>query len=394
MDTAHGGPDSFPVTRAALCGLLAMLVSIGIARFGYAPLVPALVAAHWFSPSAAFGLGAVNLLGYLVGAGGMRAWTRRIEARPAVTALMGVTALSLLASAWNGGVVYFGVLRLASGITGGALMVLMAAAVVGRAPPNRRGRVGGITFAGMGAGIALSGLVIPRLLPFGLPATWVCLGLFSLAATAIVAWAMPAATIRPAPPRGERVLTRPVILLITGYALCALGFVPHMLFLASFVAIGLHRGVAAGATIAAVMGIAAALGPPLLGRCADRFGFLTTLCAGYIVMGIAVALPLLTGSMAGLAVSAFGVGAVALGAVMLTSGALAGLVSADRLAASWGLATMAYAVMQAAVAAGFSTLFHATGSYLLLFAIGTAASFASAAVVFAARYAARDRNAG
>jgi hypothetical protein len=55
---------------------------------------------------------------------------------------------------------------------------------------------------------------------------------------------------------------------------------------------------------------------------------------------------------------------------------------------------MAYAVMQAAVAAGFSTLFHATGSYLLLFAIGTAASFASAAVVFAARYAARDRNAG
>jgi len=385
----------FPVTRAAVCGLLAMLVGIGIARFGYAPLVPALVAAHWFGPSAAFALGAVNLLGYLIGAGAMRAWRWRIAARPAVTALMGITAICLLASAWNGGAVYIGLWRLASGITGGALMVLMAAAVVGRAPPDRRGRVGGITFAGMGAGIAFSGLVIPRVLPFGLPATWLFLGICALAATAVVALAMPEATIiPPARPAGKQALNRPVLLLVVGYALCALGFVPHMLFLASFVAIGLHRGVAAGADIAAVMGVAAALGPPILGRIADRFGFLATLGAGYVVMAAAVALPLVTGSVFGLALSAFGVGVVALGAVMLTSGALAGLVPPDRLAANWGLATMAYAVMQALVAAGFSSLFHLTGSYLLLFAIGTAASLASAALVFAAGYAARERSAG
>jgi MFS family permease len=185
------------------------------------------------------------------------------------------------------------------------------------------------------------------------------------------------------------VLSRPVALLLTGYALCALGFVPHMLFLASFVAIGLHRGIAAGATIAATMGIAAAFGPPLLGRIADRFGFLPTLSASYAVMAVAVALPLVTGSFFGLALSALGVGVVALGAVMLTSGALAGLVPPDRLAANWGLATMAYAVMQALVAAGFSSLFHATGSFLLLFGIGALASLASAALVFAAGRAAR-----
>jgi MFS family permease len=142
------------------------------------------------------------------------------------------------------------------------------------------------------------------------------------------------------------------------------------------------------------MGIAAALGPPVLGRLADRFGFLTTLGASYVVMAAAVALPLETGSFLGLALSAFGVGAVALGAVMLTSGALAGLVPPTRLASNWGLATMAYAVMQAAVAAGFSSLFHATGSYLLLFGIGAAACLASAVLVFAARYAALDRSAG
>ncbi len=58
----------FPIYRAAISGLLAMLVGLGVARFGYGPLVPALVGAQWYSATAAFWLGAVNLLGYFFGA--------------------------------------------------------------------------------------------------------------------------------------------------------------------------------------------------------------------------------------------------------------------------------------------------------------------------------------
>lgn len=381
--------ENFPLYRAALCGLLAMLVGIGVARFGYAPLVPALVGARWFSASAAFWLGAVNLLGYLLGAGGMRGWTGRIHARPAVVALMGVTAICLLASSWDGGVIWFAVWRLLSGMTGGALMVLMAAAVTGRAPAAKRGQVGGITFAGMGVGIMVSALVIPRLLTFGLPATWLILGGLSLLAAVIVAVVMPDAVIVPAPAgKGERVLTRPILLLMLSYAFCALGFVPHMLFLASYAAIGLHRGVAAGAATSAALGFAAAIGPPVLGRLADRLGFLPTLTAGYFVMAAAVALPLLTANQLGLEVSAFGVGAIGLGTVMLTSGALSGLVPTGRLAATWGLATISYALAQALAAAGFSQLFHATGSFLLLFGIGAVAAACAGACVFASGRAA------
>jgi predicted MFS family arabinose efflux permease len=377
--------QEFPLYRAALCGLLAMLVGIGIARFGYSPLVPALVAARWFSPSAAFWLGAVNLLGYLLGAWSMRSWTARIHARPAVVGLMALTCLCLGASAWDLGAVYFGFWRLLSGLTGGALMVLMAAAVTGRAPAAKRGQVGGITFAGMGLGIMLSGLVIPRLLVFGLPATWLILGLLSLFATAVVGFAMPDAVIQPAPAaKGERTLTRPILLLLLAYGLCALGFVPHMLFLASFVAIGLHRGVAAGAATSAVLGFAAAVGPPVLGRLADRFGFLPTLAIGYVVMAASVALPLVTNDGLVLSLSAFGVGAIGLGTVMLTSGALSGLVPANRMAATWGLATVVYGICQAVCAAGFSQLFHVTGSFLLLFAIGAMAAATAGVSVFAA----------
>jgi predicted MFS family arabinose efflux permease len=378
-------PRDFPIYRAAFSGLLAMLVGLGIARFGYGPLVPALVGAGWYSATAAFWLGAVNLLGYFFGAALMRSWRGSLQAKPVVLVLMAVTALSLLASALNFGLVWFGFWRLLSGITGGVLMVLMAAAVVGRAPPAQKGRVSGITFAGMGAGITLSAVLLPVLLRHGLVFTWAALGLLCVGATLAVAVIMPASTVTAArKAQGPNRISRPVLLLIVAYALSALGFVPHMLFLSSFVAIGLHRGVVAGADVMAWLGVAAALGPVILGRVADKFGFLATLAAGYVVMAAAIALPLINDSTPALDISAVGVGAVGLGAVMLAAGAIAGLVPAGRLAADWGVATMAYAVMQALTAAGFSNLFHLTGSYALLFLIGTVGMVGSTILVTAA----------
>ncbi len=359
-----------------------MFVSIGVARFGFAPLVPALAKAHWYSAAGAFWLGTANLAGYFFGAAAARVWRRPFQAKPAVLLFMGLTCAATLGSALNWGWAWFGFWRLTSGVTGGILMVLMAAAVVGRAPPAARGRVSGITFAGMGAGTAFSAILVPALLAQGLVFTWLALGVVCVLATLAVAVMMPPVRIEPPPRHAASGLPpRLVLLLIAAYALSALGFVPHMLFLSSFAALGLQRGVAAGAEIAAWLGLAAMLGPPLLGRVADRFGFLPTLGIGYVVMGCGVALPLLLHAQIALIVSAIAVGAVALGAVMLAAGAIAGMVPAARLPGDWGLATMVYAVMQAVVAAFFSNLFHLTGSYALLFGIGTVAMAVSALLI-------------
>src|SRR2546421_13034900 len=71
MDRAALRP-AVPPIRATVAALSANLVGIGLARFGYTPLIPALVAAGWFTPSAAVYLGAANLAGYLAGALGAR----------------------------------------------------------------------------------------------------------------------------------------------------------------------------------------------------------------------------------------------------------------------------------------------------------------------------------
>lgn len=372
----------FPIMRAAFSGLLAMFVSIGVARFGFAPIVPALAKAHWYSAAGAFWLGTINLAGYFVGAAIMRGWTRPFAAKPAILTLTGLTALSMLGSGLNWGFLWFGTWRLISGVTAGVLMVLMASAVVGRAPPTTRGRISGITFAGMGAGTAASALLVPWLIQRGLEFTWITLGIICVLATLAITVLMPTAYIQPV--KRSEASGRPplaVLLIIIAYGLTALGFVPHMLFLPSFAALGLHRGIAAGAEIAAWLGIAAMMGPVILGRIADRFGFLRTLVLGYILMGFGVATPLLFHAQYALILSAIMVGSIGLGSVMLVSGTIAGMVPAARLPGDWGLATMIYAVTQALVAAMFSHLFHITGSYALLFGIGTAAIFIAVSLI-------------
>ena len=57
-----------PAWLSAAAGLCASLVGLGLARFAYTPLIPALIAANWFSPADAVYLGAANLAGYLAGA--------------------------------------------------------------------------------------------------------------------------------------------------------------------------------------------------------------------------------------------------------------------------------------------------------------------------------------
>src|SRR5215472_15782871 len=74
--------------RGILTGLCANLVGVGLARFAYTPLIPALIAADWFSPSAAVYLGAANLGGYLAGALLARPIAERTGAVPALRAMM------------------------------------------------------------------------------------------------------------------------------------------------------------------------------------------------------------------------------------------------------------------------------------------------------------------
>ena len=381
-----------PPWRATIAALSANLVGIGLARFGYTPLIPALIAAGWFAPSEAVYLGAANLAGYLAGALGARAIAARTGAPALLRGAMLVTAASLLACALPLGFAWFFLWRFLSGVTGGVLMALAAPSVMPGIPPLRRGLAGGAIFTGVGLGIAASGTLVPLLLQSGLVETWLGLGGLALILT-VIAWnGWPAGAgihdRRPAYPQPPRA-TPALRSLYLEYALNAVGLVPHMIFLVDFIARDLGQGLHTAAIYWVIFGIGALLGPIAGGHAGDRIGFRTALRLAFVVQALCVALPLVTVSAVGLAVSSFVVGAFVPGCVAITLGRARELTVDDPAgqAAAWSWCTIAFALGQAIAGYGFSFIFaKVENAYPLLFLLAAAALLLALAIDVAAGF--------
>jgi Uncharacterised MFS-type transporter YbfB len=92
-------PRPVPGWRGVLCAFCASLIGIGLARFAYAPLLPAIVDAHWFQPATAAYLGAANLAGYLAGALLGRPMSAQLRVVTVLRASMALATLAFFACA-------------------------------------------------------------------------------------------------------------------------------------------------------------------------------------------------------------------------------------------------------------------------------------------------------
>lgn len=382
-----GGPMG-GAGRSVLSGFCAAFVAVGLGRFAYTPLIPALVAAHWFAPAAAVYLAAANLAGYLAGALAARPLARRLPTTPLLRAMMVLASGSFAACALHADFAWFLLWRFVAGLAGGVLMVLAASVVLPHVAPRRRGRASGAIFLGVGSGIALSGTVLPLLLRAGLPATWLGLGALGAAATAL-AWGgwprgAPAAARAARPPLHSA--GRPVAALYASYGLNAVGLVPHFVFFADFVARGLGRGVAAGAAAWALFGLGAAAGPVLAGTVADRIGFGLALRLVFALQAGFVGVLAVTGAAPVVVASALVVGACTPASTALVLGRIHELLpgAGAAQAGAWARATVAFAAMQAVAAYALSFVFAHTGNFALLFAAGAAALLIALAIDMAA----------
>jgi predicted MFS family arabinose efflux permease len=386
---------------ATVAGFCASLVGIGLARFAYTPLLPAIVSAHWFDASMAAYLGAANLAGYLAGALAGRPIAARASVAATLRGMMLLATIAFVACAYPVSFTWFFVWRFLAGLSGGALMVLAAPAVLPHVPASRRGMAGGVIFMGVGIGVAASGTVVPLLLQRSLHATWIGLALLSLALTAIAwkGWPTEAAT-SPAPAPAHRSLhahrhpprSNTLRALYAEYALNAAGWVPHMIFLVDFVARGLGKGLAVGAEYWVLFGIGATVGPLFAGALADRIGFGRALRVAFVLQIGGVAVPALGLESGWLMVSSVVVGAFVTGTVPLVLGRVHELLEHHpaQQNPAWRTATVGFALFQALAAYGLSFLFsHDGGNYRLLFAIGTAAMLIALIIDFAAGAASR-----
>ncbi|MBC7954447.1 MAG: YbfB/YjiJ family MFS transporter [Cytophagales bacterium] len=179
-------------TLGVACALaLAAAVSLGLARFSYGLLLPAMRADLGWSYLTSGAMNTANAAGYLVGAVLTPRCLARWGARPLLLAGGAASALLLVAHGLVLADELLYALRLLTGVASAATFVsggVLAARLVG-APA---GLVLGIYYGGTGLGIIASALLVPPLV--ALPFThawqwaWAALGLLALLATAITGW--------------------------------------------------------------------------------------------------------------------------------------------------------------------------------------------------------------
>ncbi|MGO4305813.1 YbfB/YjiJ family MFS transporter [Cupriavidus sp. RAF12] len=372
---------------AALAGLCASLVAIGLARFAYTPLIPPLIQAHWFSASDVVTLGAANFAGYLAGALLGRPLAARLSNRHALRWLMVIATIAFFACAFPVSVSWFFGWRFLSGLSGGAIMVLVATAILPHIAPARRGFVSGMIFLGLGLGIAASGTLVPELLKLGLRETWIGLGAVALLLTSFSWFGWPPgdapAGLPPATAAGHHAADHALHthksalrVLYAQYAANALGLVPAMVLLVDYVARGLGQGASVGAGYWVLYGVAAIVGPLLSGFMGDRIGFRNGYRLALLLQGLAVLLLAMSGSSVALVVATIVLGAFTPGIVPLVLGRVQEMLPHDPTAqrAAWSRATTAFALFQMLAGYGYSYLFSRMHeNYALIFTCGAVA---------------------
>jgi predicted MFS family arabinose efflux permease len=173
--------------RAAISGLVALAVAMGIGRFAFTPLLPMMQHDHGLTLAQGGWLASSNYAGYLVGA----LYAMRSQLRPhvAILASLALISLSTLAAAFTSRMDVLLALRFVPGFASALVLVYVSAWSIDLLAKARRAELGALVFSGVGAGIVCAGLLCLVLVSISAASesAWIALGAIALAASAAIA---------------------------------------------------------------------------------------------------------------------------------------------------------------------------------------------------------------
>ncbi len=377
---------SLSVNRSLAGGVAALLLAMGIGRFAYTPLLPAMQDATGLGDDGAGAIASINLAGYLIGALALTALPDAARGLAALRLSLIASVASTIGMAASDSIGVWTALRLLSGLASAGVFVLATATVQRALAEAGRPGLIGVHFIGVGAGIALSGSTVALLGPqLGWRGGWLALGGLATAAL-IVAWRTLGAPIAPgtaATPR-RTAAARPVgfaLTMLTAAYFCeGAGYIVTGTFL-----VRIARDMPALGdwaphlwTIVGVAGAPSAMLWALLGR---RIGHLRGLIAAHLLQIVAIVLPALSAEPAAAIVAAILFGGTFMGITALTVG-YATILAPTQPARAIGMLTTFYGIGQVIGPSAAGWLATGTGSFAPAL-YGAAASVALGAVLLA-----------
>lgn len=281
---------------------------MGIGRFAYTPILPAMVAGLGLTKAQAGLLASANLVGYLAGALGASLPGLPGSRRTWLLGSLAASTVSTVLMAAAHGLTAFLALRFLGGLTSAFVLVFASTVILDRLAALGRTDLSALHFAGIGTGIALSAVLVSALAAAGVEwrGLWLGVGLVALAGLAAVAALVPpertAGPVRAAA-SGRLALDRPLAALMGAYFLFGLGYVTTATFLVAIVR-SLPSLSAAEPVIWVVVGCAAAPSVALWNGVGRRVGIVPAFALALLVEAAGVAGSVLAGSAAGALVAA------------------------------------------------------------------------------------------
>lgn len=255
--------------------------ALGVGRFAYALVLPAMQADLGLSFSQAGILGSANTGGYFLGALVSHRVLSAVGYRRGFYGALLLQTLTLALLALGPGFVTFALLRTLQGLLGAFVFVGGAALLLAS---GSRATGLGVYFGGVGIGIVASTLALP--LMTGWHSGWLLLGLLSASMTAVAFLA--ARSVREPPPAevsGTGSLRRVALALVV-YGLYGAGYIGYMTFVGSGLSVPLG-----GVWI--VLGVASALTGVVWGPLIERLGGVVSLRLVLLVLAASSLYPLL-----------------------------------------------------------------------------------------------------
>jgi predicted MFS family arabinose efflux permease len=366
----------------AFGGLAAMAAALGIGRFVYTPILPAMLTALGWSKSDAGLIASANFLGYLIGA--LLAGRPFVAAQPRFWLLtaLAVSAVSTAAMAIPSDIASFAGLRLVGGIASAFVIVCASTLVLERLSFSGHGSLSAIHFAGVGFGIMISAIAVSALLTSGAGwrSLWLGSGAIALLAAIAAAALIPAAEdAKVAPPTGATGASPAGIgAMVVAYGLFGFGYVITATFLVTIVRLTAEIRVLEP-WVWTIVGLAAIPSVTIWAALGKRIGIMNAFAVACVIEAVGVAASVEWVTIAGVCFSALVLGGTFMGLTAL------GFIAARALSAgdthrSLGRMTTSFALGQMAgpTLAGF--LSEQSGSFRPASLIAAAALIVAAAL--------------
>ena len=360
--------------QATLAGLCAIGIALGMSRFAYTPLVPALIRDDWTTiPQAGF-LGGANCFGYLVSCVIAITLPRILGVRQVMRIGLGAGLLGVLLSSFNFGFIWLVIARFIAGLSAAPLVVLTPSVLSTQMPERWRKLSAGLAFSGAGLFTLLVSLTLPFVLHQNVQVGW----FYETAVVAVavlLTWPLTSrASNKPLPPPaaaehlngGQR---KVILGLGLAYACGAIGMQPPTLFLTDYLHRDLGVQIATASQLFSVIGLGFAIGAGCSGVLVSRMGSRISLLLIFAAGTVGVLMVSISHQLWLITIAAGLCGFFVLGMVATTSQRAMEAVGTAQHPRIWGTLSLVFAIGLTAGSNGMSLMLKLGFSYIQLFVI-------------------------